>query len=45
MNPHMKERKKERSSEIDKASKKMGIALKIIIKMPQQRRQHPPTNS
>jgi hypothetical protein len=27
MNPHTKERKKERGSEIDQASKKMGIAL------------------
>jgi hypothetical protein len=44
MNPHTKERKKEVAKLIKQASKKMGIAIKIIIKMPQQQ-QHPSTSS
>jgi hypothetical protein len=42
MNPHTKERKIAKL--IKQASKKMGIAIKIIIKMPQQQQQ-PPTSS
>jgi hypothetical protein len=45
MNPRTKERKKEVVKLIKQASKKMGIAIKIVIKMPQQQQQQPTSSS